>query len=107
MSYDPVIREVAREYMSFALTDIEDPTESIQRAYTPSALALKQWSDMLHTTYIGHQPTVYRIAEAKVLLIDRFFSLWHSAPRGERNGGRGRKGLFDILEEAHGRLRNN
>ncbi len=105
MSNDNVIDSVAREYAGFSLADSEEDTDNEEGEYTSCARVMKRWFEELLATYVGQQPTIYRLAEAKVLLTDRFFSFWVSVPKAQRIGSRNRKGLFATYEEAYQKLR--
>lgn len=86
MNTDSVLDLVVREYADFHLDDTdEQSTGSSYENHCEYARLFRHWGTELLAEYVEHDPTPLRLAQAKVLLLDRYFEWRASVPKSHRN----------------------
>ncbi len=101
MTTDSVIDAVTREFVDFCLEEAEDTRAESQANYCAYAQVFQRWADGMLEEYVRANPTPIRLAQAKVLLIDRFFEWRASVPKSHRNriGENGHVCLFQVFDQ--------
>jgi hypothetical protein len=107
MASDEVIDAVVREYAHFYLEDVEDEPVDEYVDYCAYAQIFHRWCGELLSQFVDSGPTPVRLAQAKVLLQDRYFGLRASVPKSHRNrmGGHGHICIFQVYEQAYQKIR--
>lgn len=108
MSVDPIISLVAHEFENFTLgggepTEEPDPFDH----YCSYARIFKRWVDETLDKYVRHGVDEVRLAQAKMLLLDRYFEFRSYAPKGHRDklGDKGHVCIYGVLVEAYHEIR--
>ncbi len=91
------------DYLWRQISDIEIPEE--QPNHCLFAQGFSQWVDQLLLDI--KQPTIMRVNQAKVQLIDKFFDWYRYVPRNHRlrQGTRGHTCIFQVFEIGYQRLK--
>lgn len=101
MSTDNVLDLVVREFANFHLEDAEEETSGPSyENHCEYARLFHHWGLELLAEYVQTNPTPMRLAQAKVLLLDRYFDWRASVPKSHRNriGENGHICLHHTLE---------
>lgn len=107
MHPDPVIAAAAAEYADLTLGESHERAQADPYAhYCEYARSFAQWSVELVRTY-GADDDMMRLAQAKVLLLDKYFEFRSYVPKvhKDRTAEKGHVCLYHVFVEAYRRIR--
>lgn len=102
MSTDRVLDAVVREFADLHLEDVnEENTGPSYENHCGYARLFHHWGTELLVEYIHTDPTPMRLAQAKVLLVDRYFEWRSTIPKSHRMplGEKGHICLHQVFEQ--------
>lgn len=107
MIVDRVIDSIAREFEGYSLQDVEEEPEEPYINYCTPARVFKQWTLEMLAEYLSRTPTPIQLAQAKVLLVDRYFEWRATVSKSHRNrvGENGHVCIFHVFEQAYQQIR--
>lgn len=100
MTTDTVLAEISREFMDFSLGDgAEDEQDEALANYCADGLAFHRYTEDVLTRYVRGSTDIVRIAQAKVLVLDRYleFRVYASKSHKDKLGDKGHVCLYQVL----------